>query len=52
MVNEDAKLEGHNTFHLMYWKQYGMEVPPVKHRKAKAPKAKKPKREKKPAAAK
>ena len=51
MVNEDAPLEGHNTFHLMYWKQYNMEVPPVKERKAK--KEKKPKkREKEPSAAK
>lgn len=33
MVNEDAPLTGHNTFHLMYWKQYNMEVPPVKERK-------------------
>lgn len=29
MVNEDAPLEGHNTFHLLFWKQYGMPVPPV-----------------------
>ena len=33
MVNEDAELSGHNTFHLMFWKQYGMEVPPVRERK-------------------
>ena len=33
MVNEDAELSGHNTFHLMFWKQYGMEVPPVGERK-------------------
>ena len=33
MVNEDSTLEGHNTFHLLYWKQYGMEIPPVKERK-------------------
>ncbi len=38
MVNEDAPLTGHNTFHLMYWKQYGMEIPPVKQRQAKPPK--------------
>jgi arylsulfatase len=25
MVNEDAPLTGHNTFHLMFWKQYGMD---------------------------
>ena len=51
MVNEDAPLEGHNTFHLMYWKQYNMEVPPKRQRKVK--KEKKPKkREKEPAAAK
>lgn len=48
MVNEDAKLTGHNTFHLMFWKQYGMEVPPVKVRKKRKPKN----REKKPAAVK
>lgn len=30
MVNENAPLTGHNTFHLMFWNQYGMEVPPVK----------------------
>jgi hypothetical protein len=41
MVNEDAPLTGHNTFHLMFWKQYGMEIPPVKQRKPKAPKKKK-----------
>jgi len=29
MVNETPTLEGHNTFHLMYWKQYGMPIPPV-----------------------
>lgn len=33
MVNEDVELTGHNTFHLMYWKQYGMEIPPVRERK-------------------
>jgi arylsulfatase A-like enzyme len=37
MVNEDVKLTGHNTFHLMYWKQYKMEVPPVKVRKPRKP---------------
>ncbi len=41
MVNEDALLSGHNTFHLMYWKQYDMEIPPVKDL---APKDPKPKR--------
>ena len=46
MVNEDAELTGHNTFHLMFWKQYEMEVPPVKVRKKRKPKN----REKKPAA--
>ena len=40
MVNEDAPLTGHNTFHLMYWKQYGMEIPPVKVQKKKAPRVK------------
>ena len=35
MVNEDATLDGHNTFHTMFWKQYDMEVPPVKTRKKK-----------------
>lgn len=38
MVNENMPLTGHNTFHLMYWKQYGMEIPPVKQRKPRAPK--------------
>jgi arylsulfatase len=33
MVNENAALTGHNTFHLMFWKQYGIKVPPVKERK-------------------
>ena len=37
MVNEDAPLTGHNTFHLMFWKQYNMEIPPVKERKPRAP---------------
>lgn len=40
MVNEDAPLTGHNTFHLMYWKQYGMEIPPVRERKPRNPKRK------------
>lgn len=43
MVNEDAPMTGHNTFKLMYWKQYNMEIPPVgerKPRKKKAPKKK------------
>ena len=40
MVNEDAPLTGHNTFHLMYWKQYGMEIPPVPERKSRTPKTK------------
>ena len=30
MVNEDAVLEGHNTFHLMYWNQMGIEPEPVR----------------------
>jgi arylsulfatase len=38
MVNEDAPLTGHNTFHLMFWKQYEMEVPPVRVRKPRTPK--------------
>ena len=41
MVNEDAPLTGHNTFHLMYWKQYNMEIPPVRERK---PRQRKPKK--------
>ena len=44
MVNEDAPLIGHNTFHLMFWKQYGMEIPPVKQRKPKAPRKNRPRR--------
>ena len=43
MVNEDAPLTGHNTFHLMYWKQYDMEIPPVKVRKPRPRKAKRSK---------
>jgi arylsulfatase len=42
MVNEDAPLTGHNTFHLMYWKQYGMEIPPVKQRGPRPEKKKRP----------
>jgi hypothetical protein len=38
MVNEDAPLTGHNAFHLMFWKQYEMEVPPVRVRKPRTPK--------------
>jgi len=45
MVNEDAPLTGHNTFHLMYWKQYDMEIPPVKERKPRPPKAKRSKKQ-------
>lgn len=33
MVNENAPLTGHNTFHLMFWKQFGIDIPPVKKRK-------------------
>lgn len=40
MVNEDAALTGHNTFHLMYWKQYNIEVPPVPERKPRTRKKK------------
>jgi arylsulfatase A-like enzyme len=40
MVNEDAPVSGHNTFHLMYWKQHGMAIPPVKERKPRAAKKK------------
>jgi len=47
MTNEDAPLEGHNTFHLMFWEQHGMEVPAVKARKKGKPK----KQKKKPVAA-
>ena len=32
MVNEDAPLTGHNTFHLLFWKQYGIDIPSVKNR--------------------
>ena len=32
MVNEDAPLTGHNTFKLMFWKQYDMKIPPVRKR--------------------
>jgi len=45
MGNEDAPLTGHNTFHLMYWKQYDMEIPPVKERKPRPPKAKRSKKQ-------
>lgn len=38
MVNENSPLKGHNTFHLMYWKQYNMKIPPVKERKPRKPK--------------
>ncbi|MEC7497468.1 MAG: sulfatase-like hydrolase/transferase, partial [Planctomycetota bacterium] len=30
MVNEDAPLEGHNSFHLLYWNQYNLPVPPLR----------------------
>lgn len=40
MVNEDAPLTGHNTFHLLYWKQYGMDIPPVRQRSQKPPRRK------------
>lgn len=46
MVNEDAPLTGHNTFHLMYWKQYGMEIPPVKQRVPRTPKPKRQRKDK------
>ena len=46
MVNENQPLTGHNTFKLMYWKQYGMEIPPVKKREPKPPKKKKTKKKK------
>ena len=32
MVNEDAPLEGHNSFHLLYWDQYNLPVPPLRKR--------------------
>ncbi|MDB4394287.1 arylsulfatase [Rhodopirellula sp.] len=38
MINEDAPLTGHNTFHLLFWKQNNMEVPPVRVRKPRTPK--------------
>jgi arylsulfatase len=41
MVNEDAPLTGHNTFHLMFWKQYVIDIPPVKKRKPRPRKKKK-----------
>ena len=41
MVNENAPLTGHNTFHLMFWKQFGIEIPPVKKRKPRSRKKKK-----------
>jgi len=41
MVNENAPLEGHNTFHLMYWKQYDIPVPPVNPNKPFSKKVKK-----------
>lgn len=43
MVNEDTPLTGHNTFHLMFWKQYGMEIPPVPERKPREPKTRRKK---------
>jgi arylsulfatase A-like enzyme len=46
MANEDAPLTGQNTFHLMFWKQYGMEIPPVKERKPREPKTRKPRKQK------
>jgi arylsulfatase len=46
MANEDASLTGHNTFHLMFWKQYDMEIPPVKERKPRAPRKNRPRRNK------
>ena len=45
MVNEDAPLTGHNTFHLMYLKHYDMAIPPVKERKPRPPKAKRSKQQ-------
>lgn len=50
MVNEDAPLIGHNTFHLMYWEQYNMDIPPLKVRPPRQPKKKKPRNKKKTAA--
>ncbi|MEM7234634.1 MAG: hypothetical protein AAF517_20815, partial [Planctomycetota bacterium] len=47
MVNEDAELTGHNTFHLMFWKQYGIEIPPVKKRKPRAKKRNRQNRQRK-----
>jgi arylsulfatase len=46
MVNEDARLEGHNTFKLMFWKQYDMEIPPVRQRPPRKPKKNRKKKEK------
>ncbi len=41
MVNEDAPLTGHNTFKLMFWKQYKMKIPPLKNRVPKKKEAEK-----------
>ena len=35
MVNEDAALEGPNTFKAIYWKQYGITPPPPRKKKGK-----------------
>lgn len=51
MANEDVQLTGHNTFHLMYWKQYNIEIPPVKKRKPRKEKKRTKKAQKQPAMA-
>ncbi|NQU23922.1 MAG: arylsulfatase [Candidatus Nealsonbacteria bacterium] len=38
MVNEDAPEEGPNTFHVMFYKQFGKTPPPPKKKRAKKPK--------------
>jgi len=43
MVNEDAPIPKYNTFHLMYWKQYDIEIPPPRVFKPRKPKEKKKK---------
>ena len=43
MVNEDAPLEGPNTFKAMYWKQYNIDPPPPRKARAKKVGAKKAK---------
>jgi arylsulfatase len=46
MVNEDAPLEGRNTFKMMFWKQYNMEIPPPRVKKPRDKKKKDKKKNK------